>query len=112
MEMDYPGFRASLAGAKDARGVSYYQIEGEQGFLYVKDGSNGLAEVRVAAGGRDETFNLQPDPDRWFYEIQGLIPLLLTGDYAGVYSRLDITRTTVEVVEQARQKAGLLFPSV
>lgn len=110
MELNYPGFRASLAASKDARGVSYYQIEGERGFLYVKDGSNGLAEVRVVTEDRDETFNLQPDPDRWFYEIQNLTPLLLSEDYEAVYSRLDITQTALEVVEQARRKAGIRFP--
>lgn len=110
MELDYPGFRASLAASKDARGVSYYQVEGERGFLYVRDGSNGLAEVRVVTEKGDETFDLQPDPDRWFYEIQNLTPLLLAEDYEAVYSRLDITRTALEVVEQARKKAGIRFP--
>lgn len=47
MVLSYPGFTASLAGAKDARGASFYHIQGERGSLRVRDGSNGLAEIQV-----------------------------------------------------------------
>ena len=111
MVLTYPGFTASLAGAKDARGVSFYHIQGERGCLRVKDGSNGLAEIQVVTETGEETFNLQPDPNRWLYEVRAVTSLIRSGDCDTAYSLLrDITLPTVEAVEGARTKAGLRFP--
>ena len=111
MVLTYPGFTASLAGAKDARGVSFYHIQGERGCLRVKDGSNGLAEIQVVTETGEETFNLQPDPNRWLYEVRAVTSLIRSGDCDTAYSLLrDITLPTVETVETARKKAGLRFP--
>lgn len=111
MELDYPGFAASLAASKDARGISSFQIEGERGYIWVRDGSNGLAELRVVTEEGDQTFNLQPDPSRWFYEVQAVAGLIRSGDYETAYGLLaDITLPVTEAVERARLDAGLLFP--
>lgn len=110
MHMQYDGFVAECAGAKDTWGVNAYQIEGEQGFLYVRDGSNGLAEVRIVTHNSDETINLQPVPDRWFYEVQALAELMQKENYDALYERLDIMLRVTETVETARKNAGILFP--
>ena len=110
MVMVYPGFVASLAGAKDCRGESFYQIEGEEGCIYIKDGSNGLKEIRTVNGEIDETVNLQPNPDRWYYEIQSLVPILLREDKEELDIRKELTLKQVAVVEQARKAAGIIFP--
>jgi len=110
MHMQYADFTAACAGAKDSWGVNAYQIEGERGFIHVRDGSNGLAEIRVVTENSDETFNRQPVPDRWFYEVQALAKLMRAGDYDALYGRLDIMRDVVETVENARRAAGILFP--
>ncbi len=110
MLMQYDSFAASCVGAKDAWGVNAYQIEGEQGYLYVKDGSNGLAEVRIVTRDSDETVNEQPVPDRWFYEVQALTKLIRDGDREALHSRLELMLQVVETVENARKNAGILFP--
>lgn len=109
--MDYPGFTAALAASKDARGESSFQIEGERGFLSVRGGSNGLAEIRAVTEEGEEIINLQPDPNRWFYEVQAVTGLVRSGDYETAYGLLrDITLPTVAAVERARRAAGLRFP--
>lgn len=111
MLLSYPGFTASLAAAKDARGISFFQIQGERGFLHVKDGSNGLAELRIVTEEGEKTVNLQPEPNRWLYEVRAVTGLLRSGDCDTAYGLLrDITLPTVEAVERARKKAGLRFP--
>lgn len=110
MVMVYPGFIASLAGAKDCKGSSFYQIEGEEGCIYIKDGSNGLKEIRTVNAEIDETVNLQPNPDRWYYEIQNLVPILLREDKEALALRRDLTLQQVAVVEQTRKAAGIIFP--
>lgn len=110
MHLQYPGFIAECAGAKDTWGVNAYQIEGDQGFIYVAGGSNGLSSVRIVTKDSDETVNLQPNPDRWFYEIQNLTGLMLSEDLESLYARLDAMVHAIEVVEDARLRAGIRFP--
>ena len=108
--MQYDGFVSSSAGAKDTWGVNYFQIEGEKGHIYIRDGSNGLAEIRVVTKDSEETFDQQDNPEWRFYEVQKLTECMLAGDYEAVYGRLDVMIDVVEILEDARKKAGILFP--
>ena len=110
MVMEYEGFVSTNAGAKDTWGVNFFQIEGEKGYIYIENGSNGIKSVRTVTKTSDDTYNEQPDPDRWFYEIQELTRLVLTEDYDSVWERLDRTLETVETIESARKAAGIVFP--
>ena len=110
MVMEYDGFVSTNAGAKDTWGVNFFQIEGEKGYIYIENGSNGIKSVRTVTKTGDDTYNAQPDPDRWFYEIQKLTEILLNDDYAAVYDKLELTLATVETIESTRKAAGILFP--
>ena len=110
MVMQYEGFVSTNAGAKDTWGVNFFQIEGEQGYIYIQDGSNGLARIRVVTKKEGITYNQQDNPDRWYYEVQELTRLLLADDYDSIYSRLDITLKVTGIIEDARRAAGILFP--
>ncbi len=108
--MRYDGFVSQSAGAKDTWGVNSFQIEGEKGYLYIENGSNGIAKVKVVTRAGEEEFNEQPDPDRWFYEVQELTRLVLADDYDAIYRRLDTMLAVIETIETARKAAGILFP--
>ncbi len=108
--MQYDGFVSSSAGAKDTWGVNYFQIEGEKGHIYIRDGSNGLAEIRVVTKDSEEIFDQQDNPEWRFYEVQKLTEYMLAGDYEAVYGRLDVMIHVIEILEEARKKAGILFP--
>ena len=110
MMMEYDGFVSTNTGAKDTWGVNFFQIEGEKGYIYVENGSNGIRSVRTVTKNSDDTRNAQPETDRWFYEIQEVTRLVTAGDYESVYDRLDKTLAVVEVMEAARKEAGILFP--
>lgn len=108
--MGYEDFVSQCAAAKDTWGVNSFQIQGEKGYIYITGGSNGLAEVRVVTATSRETFNDQPNPNRWFYEIQHLTELVLADDYDAIYEQLEMTIQVAEVLETSRKKAGILFP--
>lgn len=110
MVMEYDGFVSTNCGAKDTWGVNFFQIEGEQGYIYIEDGANGIKSVRTVTRSSDNTYNAQPEPDRWFYEIQSVTKLLLEEDEAGARQRLENTLAAVETLENARRAAGILFP--
>ena len=42
--------------------------------------------------------------------MQKLTECMLAGDYEAVYGRLDVMIHVIEILEEARKKAGILFP--
>ena len=110
MVMAYDGFVSTNVGAKDTWGINFFQIEGEKGYIYVENGSNGIQSVRTVTKTGDDTYNLQSSTDRWFYEIQELTRLLLNNERESLDARLDTTLTTIQVIESTRKAAGILFP--
>jgi len=106
----YDGFVSQNAAAKDTWGVNFVQIEGEQGYLYAAEGSSALTEIRLVTKTGEEVFNEQPNPDRWFYEVQAVTRLLLEENYKEVYRRLDVMLDVIDTLEKARKKAGIRFP--
>jgi len=110
MVMEYDGFVSTNAGAKDTWGVNFFQIEGEEGYIYIKNGANGIAEVQVVTKDSDETFNAQPNPDRWFYEVQKVTELVTADDYEAFFGRLETMVSVIETIEESRKAAGIFFP--
>ena len=110
MIMHYDGFVSELAGAKDTWGENFFLIEGEQGYIYIPNGSNGLEKIKVVTKTSTKVFNEQSDPERWYYEVQGLSRWVLADDYDTIYSKLDIMLDVVETIETSRKQAGILFP--
>ena len=109
MILHYDDFVSSCAAAKDTWGDNTMLIEGEQGFISIKDGSNALAEIRVVTRTTDDTFNSQPDTDRWFYEVQEITRLILSGEYDVISRNMATTLAVVGVMEKARKAAGIYF---
>lgn len=105
----YEDFVSQNAGTKDCWGVNFFQIEEEKGYLYLEAG-NLVHSVRLVTGAGEETFNLQPDPDCWSYEVQKVTSLLLAEDYETVYGGLDVMLDVIDTVERGRKSAGIVFP--
>ena len=108
--MQYDGFVSQSAGAKDTWGVNSVQVEGEEGYIYIKDGSNGLAEIQVVPKDKEEVFNCQENSNRWFYEVQNMTKMILEDDHAQNDRNLEVMMEVIEVLESARKEAGILFP--
>lgn len=105
----YDGFVSSNVGAKDTWGINFVQIEGEQGYIYIKDGSNALTEVKIVTKDAEETINLQAEPSRWLYEVRGITDIVHRGDYNDCYHRLDVMLDVIGTLEQTRKTAGIYF---
>lgn len=107
--MKYDGFVSTNSGAKDTWGINHFTIEGEKGYIYAAE-PNGLKSIRVVTRSVDETVNLQESPNRWHYEIQELVRLMLSDDHEAVNEMLAVSLETVRVIESARLDAGIIFP--
>lgn len=108
--LEYEGFQSMAAGAKDTWGENFFQIEGEKGYIYIRDGSCALTEVTLVTKEGTQKFNLQDLPDRWIYEVQGIVPMVLENRTEEMERRLALTVDVIETLEQARLSAGLRFP--
>lgn len=107
--MKYRDFVSECSGAKDTWGVNSAQIQGEKGYIYIENGANGIESLRVVTRDGEENYNEQPNPDRWFYEVQNLTRLVLNDDYEAIYKRLEVTADVIDVIETVRKQAGILF---
>ena len=107
--LQYDGFVSSNVGAKDTWGINFVQIEGEKGYIYVKDGSNGLTEVKVVTRDGEETMNYHSEETRMYYEVQGIARIIREKDYEECYRRLDVMLDVIETLEKTRKAAGIYF---
>ncbi len=107
--MQYDGFVSTNSGAKDTWGMNHFTIEGEKGYIRVEE-PNGIKSVRVVTRSSDDTYNLQPSPDRWKYEVEELTRLMLNDDYTALSEMLSVSLETVRVIEAARLDSGIRFP--
>lgn len=110
MIMQYNGFVSESSGAKDTWGMNYIQIEGEKGYIYVKDGSNALSEIKVVTKDKEEIFNNQTSDNRWLMEIQNMTKLLLVEDRDILRQRLSVMIDVMEILEESRKAVGIFFP--
>lgn len=108
--LQYDGFVSSNVGAKDTWGINFLQLEGEQGYLYVKDGTSGLSEITVVTREGEAVINRQEPVSRWLYEVQGIVSIVQAGDVAECHRRLALMLDVMEVLENARKAAGIRFP--
>lgn len=106
----YEGFVSQNAAAKDTWGINFVQIEGEQGYIYASEGSAALSEIRVVTKTGEQVLNLQPNPDRWFYEVSAMTELLLKENRRELDRRLDVMLDVMDTLEKARKSAGIRFP--
>lgn len=110
MVLQYDGFVSQNAGAKDTWGVNFFQIEGEQGYIYAENGANRLTTIRVVTKQEELVLNEQPEPIGWYYEVQKVMQEMLAEDYDSIYKRLDTMLDVMETMEDSRKAAGILFP--
>ena len=108
--MEYDGFMVECTGAKDTWGINFVEIEGEKGYLYCNRGSNGIGEIQVVTKESQEVFNEQDDRDLRHYEGVKIPELMLNGDHETLEKGLQVMVDTIEVIENARKAAGILFP--
>lgn len=98
----YPDFICTCEGAKDTWGVNSAQIQGENGFLYVKDGCNWFSEVTLETKEGYRRFNSQEESLHWHYEVQELSKLIRTRDRLEYERRKALTLDVVEILEAVR----------
>lgn len=107
--LKYSDFVSECTGAKDTWGDNTVQIMGEKGYIHIYGGPQGLSAVRLVTKERESVYDLQGNADRWIWEMQNLTKLLLEENYDAIQEGLQITANVIEIMEQMRREAGILF---
>lgn len=108
--MQYDGFVSQNAGGKDCRGENFFQIEGEDGSLFLPGGVSSLEEIRLVTKEGTEIFRTPHDPDLWAWEVRELARRITSGDTQELSRGLQTMLEVIETLEDARKAAGLHFP--
>ena len=108
--LTYEGFVSQNAGAKDCRGENFFQIEGEDGSIFIPGGVSSLEEIRVVTKEGEEVFRTPHETDLWNWEVKELARIIGSGDTAPLAQGLETMVSVIETIETARKAAGIRFP--
>lgn len=95
----YENFICTCEGAKDTWGVNSAQIQGESGFLYVKDGCNWFSEVMLETKEITRHFNHQEESLHWHYEVKDLLELIQARNQREYERRRKLTLDVMEILD-------------
>ena len=108
--LQYKDFICECIGAKDSNSVNFAQIQGEKGFIYVKDGTNGCRAFTTNIQDIEKTYDEQ-EKNTWYYEINNFANIYKNKDYKSCYELLDYCKSVIEVFVEARKDANIIFES-
>lgn len=111
LTLRYPDFICQCTAAKDSCGASFVLIEGENGYIQIPDSANSMQQIHLVSKEFSQTFSEQSHENRWQYEMDALLPLILHCDKAALEEKKQFTLQTIETIETARKAAGLFFPA-
>lgn len=101
--LSYDGFVCTCMGAKDCDGDNRAVIEGEKGYIVVKEAGNlwGSAELFLRNGeGKSVEYDL--DTNRMIYEAADFVRAMETGDKEGLRSWQDETLLVMGILDKLR----------
>lgn len=108
LTLKYDDFVMSLSGAKDSASKNFVQIQGDEGYIYVPNGSNGLEKVVYHQNNQTTEYNDQDKP-RLYYQVLEFQNVIDEGNYDIMLENLEHSLTVVELAEKARKQIDLKF---
>lgn len=108
----YDGFFATAVAAKDSRSENLIQIQGENGYIYVKaESSRCLGFTLFRNNAEKEFFDIQGSKNALFFEIADFKRIFDDKNFEERDFFLEKTLTISNLLERARKSAGIVFPA-
>lgn len=108
--LDYGTFKAIAIGAKDCQAPIMSTIQGDNGCISFNSPSNTISSYEIIYNnGKKETFNLQGDQSRLFFEFVEITKIIDNKDYQTAQEMLEHSLDTMEVITQARESARIKY---
>jgi predicted dehydrogenase len=108
--MDYGNFKCVSIGAKDCAAPVVSTIQGNKGSIRVEGPTNELRNYFVQKNGEEAVkVDLKDHEHRMFDEFFAFEQMVANNDLEGMKTRLAHSRIAMEIVEEAKASAGLVF---
>lgn len=110
--MDYGYMKAVCVAAKDCQAPLSSTIQGDEGYIVMRSPSSQITEFQMAFNKQEEvTYNENGPHNRMYYEFVELKNIIETNDKEKMDALLQDTLDVMEVLTEARKKAGVIFPA-
>ena len=106
--LQYGNVICQCTGAKNTWCDNNVQIMGDKGYMHIGPMSSNCQHIRLVRRGQ-ETVTLDLPEDQWFYEVQRIAQLGNEKAYELCYENLETSLIIVEILEKARESAGICF---
>lgn len=110
--LDYGQFKAICVGAKDSDSPANCTIQGTKGYIHMNQMPGVVKEVMLQLKGQDakclDIKDVKIPMKNEFMKIKGIIE---RGDHALADAYMETTLKVMQVLEQARKDAGIVFPA-
>lgn len=106
--LTYDDFIVECVGAKDSFSLNFGQIQGDEGYIYIPGGVNGLESVKTQTKTKEIEYNGHDKP-RLFYQVEAFKDIYDKNDFEQCHHWLQHSLEVVRVAEKARRKINLFF---
>lgn len=104
--MQYLGFIAECAAAKDSGSPSSFVVQGEQGTIIVPSAPNEMSRVVLSKNNGNVVYQDNKYTSRLVHEFKDFEQIWESNDYDAMNHYLDISLTVMQVVEMDHQKVN------
>lgn len=109
--LNYEGFHAVCVGCKDTKSHNISQIQGEKGYITLNSETSRCANYSLTTNDGTVLPSIKQEDIALYYEIKDFMRIMEEQDYAACEALLEYSNEVMEVLEQARKKAGIRFPA-
>jgi predicted dehydrogenase len=108
--LDYGSFKAVCIGAKDCTAPIMSTIQGDAGYIVLREPVSRLTEYECADNkGSSEKFTVIEKKNRMYYEFLAFKYMIEEQDFLKADEMMRISEMAVEVIETARRQAGIVL---
>lgn len=109
--LNYEGFHAVCVGCKDTKSHNISQIQGEKGYITLNSETSRCANYSLTTNDGTVLPAIKQEDIALYYEIKDFMRIMEEQDYAACEALLEYSNEVMEILEQARKKAGIRFPA-
>lgn len=107
--LKYENFVATCTGCKDSKSKNISQIQGDKGYYVIAHESSRCVNIECNLGSEQIVVGLQEQANGMHYELLDFLKIVADKDYESCWQLLDYSLSVMEVLDQARASAGVVF---
>lgn len=110
LTMEYPTFQCVTIGAKDCKAPVSINVQGDKGYVHSDEPANVYGSFSFGYNsGEKEDFALNVGKPRLYYEMKAFMDMVESGDQEASDRANQHTLDVMEVLDEARRQAGIVF---